>query len=275
MTEVTERSAFAGAGPRAGEADMRAMAGRFAHLLRSVGDGATPVPGMRWTVSEIGAHVVQSAVNARDAVEGRGSAYAGIGFDAGIDERMVAALPERDPARLADLVERSYVALAESLGDCREDQPCGVLEDLTPSGVRAILALDFMLHGSQIAGARGRDFEVPAQAMRRCAALVLPTLARRGDARDLSATFSLRLRGADPLLFGWDRGRLWVDDGLPHRVDCHLVADPEAFLLQGIGLFPLWKLAVLGRMLSYGRRPWLSLRVPRLIPAVPHGGVAA
>ena len=69
MTEMTERSAVAEAGPRAGEADMRAMARRFAHLLRSVGDGATPVPGMRWTVSELGAHMVQSAVNARDAVE--------------------------------------------------------------------------------------------------------------------------------------------------------------------------------------------------------------
>ena len=275
MTEITARSAVAEADGRAGEADMRAMARRFAHLLRAVGDGGTPVPGMRWTVSEIGAHVVQSAVNARDAVEGRGSAYAGVGFDAGIDENLVAALPERDPARLADLVERSYLALAESLTGCPESMPCGVIEDLTPSGVRGILALDFMLHGSQIAGARGRHFDFPGEAMRRCAALVLPTLARRGEAGDLSATFSLRLRGAEPLLFGWDRGRAWVDDGFPHRVDCHIVAEPRAFLLQGIGLVPLWKLVLSGRMLSYGRRPWLSMRVPQLLPAVPHGGVAA
>lgn len=261
--------------PPAGEADMRAGSRRFAALLRSVAEGATPVPGMRWTVGEIGAHVVQSAINARHAVEGHGSAYDGIGFNGDIDEKLVADLPERDPGRLGDMVETRYDALAEALTGIPDDREIGVIDRLTPASLRAILALDFMLHGTQIAAAAGRTFAVDAEAMRRCVALVLPALVDAAAAHGLTATFSLRFRGAAPLLYGWEDGRLWIDDGRARRVDCFVSADARAFLLQGIGLYPLWKLALTGRMLSWGRRPWLSLRLPRLIPAVPHGGVAA
>lgn len=45
-------------------------------------------------------------------------------------------------------------------------------------------------------------------------------------------------------------------------------ADPRAFRLNGIGLHPVWKAALSGKLVSYGRRPWLSLRLPSLIPAV-------
>jgi hypothetical protein len=260
--------------PRPGEAEMRDMARRFAALLRGAGAGATMVPGMRWTVGEIGAHVVQSAVHAREVVEGARSSYEGVGFNAAVDERLLAAQPERDPARLADLVESSYDALAEALLGRPDDEVLGVVNQLTPSSLRAILALDFMLHGTQIAMATGQAYDFPVEAMRSAGAVVLPALVDARAAAGLTATFSLRLRGAAPLLYGWENGALWVDDGRPRRVDCHVLADPRAFLLQGIGLAPMWKLALTGRMLSYGRRPWLALKLPRLLPAVPHGGVA-
>jgi uncharacterized protein (TIGR03083 family) len=260
---------------RAGEAEMRDMARRFATLLRSAGDGTARVPGMRWTVGEIGAHVVQSAIHAREVVEGRAtSAYEGVGFNATVDEKLLAAQPERDPARLADLVEREYDALAESLVGRPEDEVLGVIVSLTPASLRAILAIDFMLHGTQIAGALGRRFDVPAQQMRDVAVLLLPALIDNDAARGLTATYSLRLRDATPLLYGWENGSFWIDDGRQRQVDCRILADPRAFLLQGIGLYPIWKLALTGKMLSYGRKPWLALRLPKLLPAVPHGGVA-
>ena len=272
MAQVTVTPAV---GTRAGEREMREMAARFASLLRGVPDGRTPVPGMRWTVGEIAAHVVQSAVHAREVVEGATSAYVGVGFNAAVDERLVAAQPERDPARLADLVESSYDALAEALAGRSDDEVLGVIVDLTPASLRGILALDFMLHGTQISMASGRRFDVPAQMMRDCAALVLPALASAEAARGLTATYSLRFRGATPLLYGWEDGRMWVDDGQQRAVDCHVSADPGAFLLQGIGLLPMWRMALTGKVVSYGRKPWLALRLQKLIPAVPHGGVAA
>jgi len=268
-------STIQAAAPRTAEREMLEMSRRFAALLRGSGDGTARVPGMRWTVAEVGAHVVQSAVNAREVLAGARSPYLEVGFDAAVDERLVAALPERDPARLATLVETECDALAEALVGRSEDEVLGVIVDLTPASLRAILALDHMLHGTQIAAATGRPFEVPAQMMRDCAALVLPSLASTAAARGLTATFSLRFRGACPLLYGWEDGRLWIEDGRERRIDCFVSADPRAFLLNGIGLYPVWKAALTGKLVSYGRRPWLSLKLPALIPAVPHGGVAA
>jgi uncharacterized protein (TIGR03083 family) len=270
MAQVTAVAA----NQRAGETEMRDMAGRFAALLRGATEGTTRVPGMRWTVGEIGAHVVQSAIHAREVVEGARSSYEGVGFNAAVDERLVAAQPERHPARLADLVESSYDALAEALTGKPEDQPLGVINELTSASLRGILALDFMLHGTQIGVATGQPFDFPVQQMRSAAAVALPALTDARAAAGLNATFSLRFRGAAPLLYGWENGRLWIDDGRLRRVDCYISADPRAFLLQGIGLYPVWKLALTGRMVSYGRKPWLSLRLPKLLPAVPHGGVA-
>ena len=261
---------------RLGETELRTMARRFAGLLRHVALGNTPVPGMRWTVGEIGAHVVQSAINALEVVDGRASAYQGVGFDPATDEKLVAALPERDPGRLADLVESSYASLIEAMLDVPEDTELPVAATFTPPSLRAVLALDFMLHGGQIAEAAGRTFEVPPEMMRTCVALVLPALADPVAARGLTATFSMRFRGASPLLLGWQDGRLWVENGGPGRAaDCVISADPRAFLLQGIGLYPQWKLALTGRVVSWGRRPWLALRLSSLVPAVPHGGLAA
>lgn len=271
---MAQVASTAGARQRAAEREMREMATRFAALLRGVPDGRAPVPGMRWTAGEVGAHVVQSAVHAREVLEGARSSYEGVGFNAAVDERLVAAQPERDPARLAALVESSYDALCEALAGRDDSEALGVIVDLTPASLRAILAIDFMLHGSQIAAAVGRPFEVPAQMLRDCAALVLPSLVSTRAAQGFSGTFSLRFRGATPLLYGWEDGRLWVEDRRARQVDCHISADARAFLLQGIGLYPMWKLALTGRMLTYGRRPWLSLKLPRLLPAVPHGGVA-
>jgi uncharacterized protein (TIGR03083 family) len=261
-------------GGRPGEAEMREMARRFATLLRTAGDGTTRVPGMRWTVGEIAAHVTQSAVHAREVLGGQRSAYADTSFSADVDERLLAAQPERDPARLADLVESNYDALAEELSTRPDDADLGLVSTATVASFRGILALDFMLHGSQIAAATGRSFEVPAELMRSAAALALPTFVDNRAAAGLTATYALRFRGAAPLVYGWENGRFWVEDGRQRPVDCHISADPRAFLLQGIGLYPVWKLALTGKMLSYGRKPWLALRLPKLVPAVPHGGLA-
>jgi uncharacterized protein (TIGR03083 family) len=262
------------AATRAGETEMREMAQRFATLLRSAGDGTTRVPGMRWTVGDIGAHVAQSAVHAREVLEGTRSAYADTSFNADVDETLLAAQPERNPAKLADLVETNYDALAEALSTRPDDEVLGLVSIATAASFRGILALDFMLHGTQIATALGRSFDFPAEQMRSAAAVALPAFVDDRAAAGLTATFALRFRGAAPLLYGWESGRFWVEDGKQRPIDCHVSADPRAFLLQGIGLYPVWKLALTGKMVSYGRKPWLSLKLPKLIPAVPHGGLA-
>jgi uncharacterized protein (TIGR03083 family) len=258
---------------RVAEREMLDEAGRFSALLRRV-HGSVPVPGMRWSIGELGAHVVQSAVNAQAAVRGEASAYDGIGFSAEVDQRLVDALPERDTAVLAAMVDAEYGALAEQLRSRPDSELLGVIDRLTTASLRAILTLDFLLHGTQIARAAGESHPIDAETMRTCVAAVLPALALDQAGGGVSATFAVTFRGARPLLYGWEDGRLWVEDGREHRVDCRISADCAAFLLQGIGLIPTWKVALTRKAVATGRKPWLVLKLPRLVPAVPHGGVA-
>jgi hypothetical protein len=55
-------------------------------------------------------------------------------------------------------------------------------------------------------------------------------------------------------------------DGFPHRelfdgpVDCVISAHPVTYLLVVYGRMPLGRALLRGRMLAWGRRPWLGLR---------------
>ena len=59
-------------------------------------------------------------------------------------------------------------------------------------------------------------------------------------------------------------GRLTVDadDG---PVDCHVSADPVALLLVSYGRQSQWVPALTGKLLAWGRKPWLGLRLTRYL----------
>jgi len=60
-------------------------------------------------------------------------------------------------------------------------------------------------------------------------------------------------------------GALVIDPPAPGRhADCHLSADPWAFLLVLYGRSGPLTPALTGRILVWGRRPWLALTLPSL-----------
>lgn len=48
------------------------------------------------------------------------------------------------------------------------------------------------------------------------------------------------------------------------RVDCHISADPVAFFLLGSGLASQWPLIARGKLMTWGRKPWLALKLASL-----------
>jgi hypothetical protein len=48
------------------------------------------------------------------------------------------------------------------------------------------------------------------------------------------------------------------------RVDCYISADPVAFFLVATGLESHWRLIARGKLMTWGRRPWLAVRLPTL-----------
>jgi hypothetical protein len=208
------------------------------------------------------------------ATRGEVTAYGEHGdFNARIDQRIVDELPERDPARLAALIEERYVELRGVFANRSDGELLPRYQDYSVAGLNAIWVIDLNLHGYQIGQAIGTPFHVDNRALRLALETVVPFAFDPAGARGLHATYALHIPGTAPLVYTVDDGTVRMEhDGA--RVDCHLGVDPIAFLLVTIGVLPQWQAAVTLKMRPWGRRPWLATRITKIFPPVPHGGVA-
>ena len=78
-------------------------------------------------------------------------------------------------------------------------------------------------------------------------------------ARGFTATFEVRLRGQATHVFAFQDGQLRVNPGDPGPIDAHISADPSALLLVLYRRQSQWRHIARGRLLAWGRRPWLAL----------------
>jgi putative sterol carrier protein len=225
---------------------------------------------MRWTNAEIAAHMYASVTEALKAVRGEPSLYDGVELSAELDEQMIAGVAERDPRVLAALIEEGTATFVAAARTHTGHEAIG-LPRASVATMVGLLALDHHLHGGQFSqtarsGWRGRvaDMHSPLRA-------VVPYAFDPKAAQNFHGSFSLRLRGVEPLTYTVTNGRLVLDsDG---RVECTMTADPQTFLLVGIGVVSQLRAAMTGKLRASGRKPWLGLALPRLFPAIPHGGV--
>jgi len=106
--------------------------------------------------------------------------------------------------------------------------------------------------------------EFPAIA---CTRGVLPATVLMADpaaARAARGTYHLRLRGGDDWTIRIDGdGTVTVHGGQPLRADLHFSADPVAFLLNSYGHLGRARAVLTGRVVAWGRRPWLAARFDR------------
>ena len=63
----------------------------------------------------------------------------------------------------------------------------------------------------------------------------------------------------------FDDGTLHVSTDYAESVDCHLSADPTAFLLVMYGRQGPLRPALTGKVVAWGRKPWLAFRIPSLL----------
>jgi hypothetical protein len=89
---------------------------------------------------------------------------------------------------------------------------------------------------------------------------VLPAAVDHNASQGFNATYELRLRGGVPLGMRFEEGDLTIDAGPVARADCRISAEPVAFLLLAYGRMKPWRYLLSGRLLAWGRRPWLASR---------------
>lgn len=248
-------------------------AGRIADLVRTAADTSVRIPGAEWTVGEAAAHLVLANRLMADLALGRPRPY-GDGTPGSLAAANAAALAdftERDGTVLAD----GIVEQAKAFTAAAEVRPAGE-PVVTPMGpmdlgtLGAYLLTHMLGHGYDIAVALRRPHMLDAANVALTLPFVMLAMPRVVDARAAaghSACYDLRLRGGGGFTVTFTDGTAAVIAGRPRRPDCTIVAEPVTFLLIALGRRGPITAMSRGKILAWGRRPWLAPRFPGLFRA--------
>jgi uncharacterized protein (TIGR03083 family) len=240
------------------------LADRFTALVTAAPDPAAPIPGSDWTVREATAHVVTVTRRFSDRPEGRGTWVRDPRELGALNDAQIEALGDLDMAALADRLRRELAALAAQVRAYGESPPSFTFhggEEVAADVALGILLGELVVHGWDIAGATGHPWPVDGgdvELILEGVEPILPGWVDRDAARGLTATFEVRLRGGSTHLWSFRDGRLEVDPG-GRRPDVRVSADPAALLLVFYRRQSQWPHVASGRLLAWGRRPWLAL----------------
>lgn len=260
---------------RRGIAEVAPNLARIVRESRPVG----PVLG-HWGTGEIAAHISHVIRYDGDSLDGIPLPTAELrpAAVATVTDAELAADPERDPVALAERIEKQLdELLARMKTPALETVTWLGGVQLPASAVMCHLLEEVLVHGFDIARAGGRPWPIEARhatlAIVGAAAPIItaagPTaFVNRRHADGFRARFDIRLRGQERFALVFDDGLTVrvgtdADDGQP--VDAHISADPATMLLVMLNRVEPLPMAVRGKVMVWGRRPW---RVARMIAAM-------
>ncbi|MEO5679775.1 MAG: maleylpyruvate isomerase N-terminal domain-containing protein [Acidimicrobiales bacterium] len=252
-------------------------AARFTAQLRTVERPDAPALG-RWNVAELATHVSHAfSVVPGLAGRTRESPLGGLWDLSAMTTDLVADDAERDLAVLADRIDAGAARFLEATAGAAGDDPCPWLVQGTALPLVTLtchLLNEAVIHGYDIAAATGQSWPIdPAHAALIFQGFLLEvfqvvdprTFVVQERAAGLHACFDVRLRGAGRFFLVFADGAMTVEAPSNRRVDCHLSADPSAFLLVAWARTSQWRAIPKGQLVAWGRRPWLGLRFRGLL----------
>lgn len=254
---------------------MASAAGRVAGLLRSTSSPAAPALG-EWDVTDVAVHL-SHAVDAMTATaRGSDPVLDDVWDLSTLNGMLVRGEAERDLRALADRIDASVAAFLDVIGAAEDDDARPWLVkgvEMPLSTVTCQVLNELVVHGRDMAVAQGVPWSIerPHAAMALLGYLfpALDALGRAMVAQDAAAgvraCYEVRLRGGGSAFLRLDDGDLTVGAEAPAPVDCHLSVDPETFLLVSWGRLSQWPAIGRGRLLAWGRRPWLGLKLRQML----------
>lgn len=265
---------------------------RVTELLRSVRDPDIPAVG-QWTLAEVAMHLSQAwlvvpGLARRDLSRIyevmpslAGAAGAGLIRDISeldvVTDLGVRSDGERDLGVLADRIEvRAAEFFSECAGRHADEQVPWMVDGVTVrlANLTGHLLNETVMHGYDIAQADRRTWHIEStHAAMVLSEFIVPiikaldpqALVDSERAAGLRATYALHIRGGERFHFVFENGTVAVEEPVPRRIDCHISADPVAFLMVVWGRRSQWSAIVRGQLLAWGRKPWLGPQFRRLL----------
>lgn len=271
---------------------LRGEVRRVTALLRSVRDPEAPAVG-QWNLAEVAMHLSQAwlvvpglarhdlsriyevmpslARAAGDAL------IRDLGELGDVTDLGVRSDAERDLHVLADRIEaRAEEFFNECAGRSADELLPWMVEGSTVrlANLTGHLLNETVMHGYDIARADRRTWRIePAHAAMVLGRFLIPVIRALGPqsvvdgdkAAGLRVTYDLRIRGGDRFHFVFDNGELRIEEPSSRRVDCHISTDPVAFLMVVWGRQSQWPAIATGKLVAWGRKPWLGPRLRVLL----------
>ncbi|WP_406515799.1 maleylpyruvate isomerase family mycothiol-dependent enzyme [Streptomyces sp. NBC_00873] len=249
---------------------IRDTAEDIAALLRGRTDTSVPVPGSEWTLGEAAAHLAQANELMAEVAAGHERSY-GDGTPqslAAANERALAGFEERGADPLAAMIVAQAAAFLRAAERRAPDEPVE-----TPLGSMDLAALGSYLlthmlgHGYDLARALGRPHMLDRIRVELSMPFMLTVMPRVVATAGLTARYTIRLRGGSSFGVAVTDGAVAVSREPLRRPDCTISIEPVTFLLIALGRCDPWGAMARGRVLTWGRKPWLAPRFPALFTA--------
>ncbi len=190
---------------------------------------------------------------------------------AAANEQALDAFAERRAAPLAAMIVTRTEAYLEAVASHPAEETL-----LTPMGPmnRVVLGSYFLTHmlghGFDLARALKRPHMVDRARARLTLPFLLEAMPRVTDAAataGLDARYAVRLWGGGRFGVTFTDGTATVGHAFPDRPDCTISIEPVTFLLMALGRCSPAGAMARGRVLAWGRRPWLGPRFPEYFTA--------
>lgn len=242
---------------------LRATSADVAHAIRNIQNPNATAIGT-WSASDVAAHLIDVAEAARTIARGEGTLFA---TSAGVTENNEKRLSERvdrDPYVLAGQFEEAAEAYAATVEGIQGDPLVPWADFKIP--VSALVSVDlgeWLIHGYDITSSQGNPWDIDPHRAAIAGRGISPVTEHYVDPEagaGFTATIDLRLRGHGALHFVFNDGDLSIEEPADRKVDVHLSADPVAFMLVGYGRISQWGPMATGKLLAWGRKPWVALK---------------
>jgi uncharacterized protein (TIGR03083 family) len=243
---------------------------RTADLIRSIPDTSIRIPSSDWTVGEGAAHLVVIMGWFSEWAAGGRSLTENLDELGAVNARAIGGIPERDGVRLADRLLANGQRFLETSAGLPADSKVAWHEGY-PLSLGALIWVgvgEMVIHGYDIARAAKKPWPIDRQ----LAYQILngegeawPLFVDRKHVRGVTASYEITLRGGPKQVFRFVDGRLTVEPPSSKPVDCRISADPVAFLLVGYGRVSQWPQIAQGKVVAWGRKPWLGIKFRSLL----------